>query len=427
MPEQCTLALSPIHKPPLYVTLTLEVSVKLKYASIPLILVFLLTLLAACSTPAPTLPSEPDNPISPGLPTNLPAGEWTAFSPGGDTICSDGSPYTYFVRPGTVNKLVVDFEGGGACWNGGTCGNELPSGPTYQPSIASSSSPSYRETNPSGLYDHTNAQNPVKDWYHVFISYCTADIHLGDKVQMYQTQTGEKTINHNGQKNVASVLGWVEDNFEAPEDIFVTGCSAGAYGAAIYTPQIADAYPNAKVTELGDSGAGIIPESFATDTDGLKRWNISAVLPAGVDLTGGVPTTFLADAYVAIGKAHPKVKLAEYNSAADGTQIFFYGLQRGLDLRDPMAQQAASLAWRTGLGTSLTQIQTGLPGSFSSYTSLLDDNDNLQDGTAHCIITRPDFYTLATDDVLFTDWLNSLLNDSAPPAPVVPATVPTPG
>ena len=393
---------------------------KLKYVSVPLVLAFLLTLLVACNTSAPTLPG-PDNP-TPGLPTNLPAGEWTAFSPGGDTLCADGSPYTYYVRPGTVNKLVVDFEGGGACWNGGTCGNELPTGPTYQPSISSSSSPEYREKNPAGLYDHTNAKNPVRDWYHVFVSYCTADIHLGDSVQTYQTSGGEKTIHHNGQKNVAAVLSWVKANFEAPEDIFVTGCSAGAYGAAIYTPEIADAYPNADITELGDCGAGIIPESFVTGEDGLNRWNIGAVLPEGVDLTNGVPTTFLADAYVAIGKAYPEVMLAEYNSLYDGTQISFYGLQLGLDLNDPAAQQAAAQAWVAGLYTSLAQIETQLQGQFSSYTSLLDDDDNPLNGTAHCIITRPEFYTLTTDGVLFTDWLNNLLNDPAPPA-TVPTTL----
>ena len=389
---------------------------KPKYLSVPILLAFLLTLLVACSTPAPTLPSEPGNPISPGLP-NLPAGEWKAFSPGGDTLCADGSPYTYYVRPGTVNKLVVDFEGGGACWSGGTCGGSF-----YQPNIGSSSSPTYREKNPTGLYDHTNPKNPVEDWYHVFISYCTADVHLGDKVQTYQTPDGPKKIYHNGQKNVAAVLGWVKDNFKAPEDIFVTGCSAGAYGAAIYTLQIADTYPNAHITELGDCGAGVIPDSFATETDGLKRWNIDAVLPKGVDLTGGVPTTFLADAYVAIGQTYPKVTLAEYNSALDGTQISFYALQLGLDPSDPTdpAVQAAGRAWAMGLGASLTKIQTGLPGGFSSYTSLLDDNDNLQDGTAHCIIVRPDFYTLTTSGVSFVTWLDDLLNDPTPPAPVTP-------
>ena len=397
---------------------------KPKYLSVPILLAFLLTLLVACSAPAPTLPSQPSKPISPELPS-LPAGEWTAFSPGGDTLCADGSPYTYYVRPGTVNKLVVDFEGGGACWSGGTCGTNGP----YLPSATGAPGAAGSPQKEVGLYNHTDDRNPVKDWYHVYINYCTGDIHLGDSVQTYQTPKGEKTIYHNGQKNVTAALNWVKNNFRAPDDILVTGCSAGAYGAAIYTPQIADAYPDAKVTELGDSGAGIIPKSFVTKPDGLKRWNINAVLPPGVDLTNGIPTTFLADAYVTIGQAHPKAKLAEYNSASDGTQISFYALQRGLDPRDPTdpAVQAAGRAWAMGLGASLTKIQTGLPGSFSSYTSLLDDNDNLQDGTAHCIITRPDFYTLTTNGVLLTDWLNSLLNDPTPPAPVAPATVPTPG
>ena len=424
MPKQHS-ALSPICKLPRYVTLRPEVFVKLKYLSVPIWLAFLLTLLVACSAPAPTLPSQPSKPISPELPS-LPAGEWTAFSLGGDTLCADGSSYTYYVRPGTVNKLVVDFQGGGACWNGGTCGTGGPYLPSATGAPGAGGSLDQKAV---GLYDHTDGRNPVKDWYHVYINYCTADIHLGNSAQTYDTSKGPKKIYHNGQKNVAAVLGWVKKNFKAPEDIFVTGCSAGAYGAALYTPQIADAYPNAKVTELGDSGAGIIPKSFVTKLDGLKRWNINAVLPAGVDLTNGVPTTFLADAYVAIGQAHPKAELAEYNSASDGTQISFYALQLGLDPSDPTdpAVQAAGRAWAKGLGASLTKIQTGLPGSFSSYTSLLDDNDNLQDGTAHCIITRPDFYTLTTNGVLLTDWLNSLLNDPTPPAPVAPATVPTPG
>ncbi len=392
----------------------LEVSVKLKYASVALALAFLFTLLVACSSPTTTLPGEPDTPALP----DLPAGQWKTFSPGGDTVCADGSPYAYFVRPGTVNKLVVDFQGGGACWNGGTCGS-----PVYQPNVvgAPGTANSQEEV---GLYDHTDARNPVKDWYHVYITYCTADIHLGDSVETYQTSSGPKTINHNGQKNVDAVLDWVEKNFEAPEAILVTGCSAGAYGAALYTPRIAKAYPDADVTELGDSGAGVIPESFVTGEDGLNRWNIGAALPDEIDLTGGVPATFLADAYVAIGDAYPEVTLAQYNSAFDGTQIFFYGLQLGVDLTDPTAQQAAAQAWAAGLNTSLTKIQTGLPGQFSSYTSAFDDDPNTP-GTAHCIITRPEFYTLTTSGVLFTDWLDGLLND-APPAPVVPDNIPTP-
>ncbi len=375
----------------------------------------LLTLLVACATPVP----GPEVPNAPALP-DLTPGVWTAFSPGGETLCSDGSPYSHHVYPGTVNKVVIDFEGGGACWNGATCGE---SSRRYQPNIASSHS-TYREGTPSGLYDKANPENPVGDWYHVFISYCTADIHLGDSVQTYDTADGEPTVNHNGQNNVDAVLSWVEREFSAPEAVLVTGCSAGAYGAALYTHRIAEAYPNADVTELGDCGAGIIPEAFVTGEDGLSRWNVGAVLPGGVDISGGVPATFLADAYVAIGRAYPEVTLAQYNSLLDRTQIGFYALQLGLDPEDPEALQTAANEWVPGLAASLGQIQVGLQSGFSSYTSLLDEDDDPQNGTAHCVITRPEFYTLSTGGVPFVDWLNALLSDAAPPAPVVPPGLP---
>lgn len=390
----------------------------LKYLSVVSALVLLFALLAACSDSAPTPPSVPGNPAGPALP-DLPAGEWATFEPEGETICADGSPYAYFVRPGTVNKLVVDFQGGGACWNGETCGEAV-----YTPSVGGA--PGAPGGQPLvGLYDHANEQNPVADWYHVYISYCTADIHLGDSVETYETPGSEQTINHNGQNNVEAVLDWVENEFEAPEAIFVTGCSAGAYGAALYTPQIAEAYPDADVAEFGDCGAGIIPESFVEGEDGLNRWNIDTVLPDGVDPSGGVPATFLADAYTAIGEAYPDVTLAQYNSAFDGTQIFFYAYQLGGSLPDEAALQEAGQLWNAGLTASLGQIQAELPESFSSYTSLLEDNRSPLPGTAHCVITKPEFYTLATDGVLLTDWLNDLLNDPAPPAPVTPPVTPS--
>jgi hypothetical protein len=33
------------------------------------------------------------------------------------TGCGRGAPYSFFFRPGTVNKVVIDFEGGGGCWD----------------------------------------------------------------------------------------------------------------------------------------------------------------------------------------------------------------------------------------------------------------------------------------------------------------------
>ena len=48
---------------------------------------------------------------------------------------------------------------------------------------------------PSGFYDHDNAENPFKDWYHVIIPYCTGDIHWGDAVTTYnEGMSSEVTI-----------------------------------------------------------------------------------------------------------------------------------------------------------------------------------------------------------------------------------------
>jgi len=54
---------------------------------------------------------------------------WNIIEPGGDTVCSDGTPYKFFVRPGAADKLMVYFQGGGACWTGVTCDPDLT--PTY--------------------------------------------------------------------------------------------------------------------------------------------------------------------------------------------------------------------------------------------------------------------------------------------------------
>ena len=29
---------------------------------------------------------------------------------------------------------------------------------------------------PHGIYDHTRAENPFADWYHVVVPYCTGDL-----------------------------------------------------------------------------------------------------------------------------------------------------------------------------------------------------------------------------------------------------------
>lgn len=380
-------------------------------------------LLAACSLPAdvvlpPTLP-DTDAVIDPvtDLPA-LPANTWTKLAGPAGCMCSDGSPYAFYARPGKVNKLVVYFEGGGACWSDGTCNK----GELYQANLTETSAAKLTAGQLSGIFAPDNAENPVKDWYQVFIPYCTADVHLGDNVMTYQTPTGPKTIYHVGQRNAGAVLRWIGENFAAPEEILVTGSSAGAYGAALYAPRLDSMYPRARVTELGDAGAGIMPASFAKT--GLANWKIDALLPPGVSVSG-TGSNFLTRAYISIGLLHADMRLAQYTSAADGVQIGFYALMEGVSLDDSAGLQRAGSRWAEGLAASYGLLNGALR-NFSSYISLDDEDGTLENGSAHTILWRPELYTLETAGTPFLSWLEALLSGADVPALVVPQNLPAP-
>src|SRR5947207_2143905 len=101
------------------------------------------------------------------------------IKPGAPTICSRGTEYAYFVIPGAKDKVIIEFEGGGACWDQKTCGfasslfKETVDIEKHMVDLAGSQT----------WYDHANPNHPMKDWTHVFIPYCTGDIHWGDNVK----------------------------------------------------------------------------------------------------------------------------------------------------------------------------------------------------------------------------------------------------
>ena len=107
-------------------------------------------------------------------PTGAFAQEWETVVPGGDTICSDGSPYRFFIRRGDPAKLLIEFEGGGACWNGTTCDADI-----YSKAVTSDPETARKSGQLQGIYDRTNPSNPLKDFTHVYIPYCTGDAHMG--------------------------------------------------------------------------------------------------------------------------------------------------------------------------------------------------------------------------------------------------------
>ena len=82
----------------------------------------------------------------------------------------------------------------------------------------------------------------------------------------------DQTIKHRGFVNFQVVLRWVEDNFSWPQKIFVTGSSAGSYGAIMAFPYIKEAFPWSKAYVLGDAGNGVTGGTFQTES--IDNWDI---------------------------------------------------------------------------------------------------------------------------------------------------------
>ncbi len=317
---------------------------------------------------------------------------WHTLSPGGATVCSKGTPFLFFVRPGATDRVVVEFSGGGACWNDKTC--TLASQASLFSETAETPDYVTDETKAKGISNHGRDDNPVKDWTHVFISYCTGDLHVGDNDKVYTDPadaTKTTTINHRGATNTRAALSWVFANFTTPSKVLVTGCSAGGYGATFWAPHIQRHYPQSHVYHVSDSAAGIVSPAFFGEIN--ESWKPQSVYPSYIPGSDPSVTAKLSSFYTAVGNFFPQMPLSQLNSQADGTQSLYYGVVTG---EDPAG-------WSPLMLGEMSAIHAGTT-NFSSY---------LTPGSKHCVLVDDDFYG-APDGKAISSWVGDLVNDTKP-------------
>jgi hypothetical protein len=182
-------------------------------------------------------------------------GQFSRIEPGPDqgTGCGRGADFAFFFRPGTSNNLVVDFEGGGGCWDVLTCAL-----PTWSTTVGNS------PPSANGLVSTTNANNPVRDWNYLFIPYCTGDVHLGAREAA--------GVNFNGRANAQAALDYAYERVPSPGTVLTTGCSAGALGAVAWAGHIAMHYREARHVQFGDSYIGVTTASHWATLD--SNWDL---------------------------------------------------------------------------------------------------------------------------------------------------------
>jgi glyoxylase-like metal-dependent hydrolase (beta-lactamase superfamily II) len=340
-------------------------------------LIILLVLVATACQPDAKQAST-----SPAGIANLASG-WHEFSPGGDTLCSDGTPYKFYVRPGDADKLLVYMQGGGSCWFRENCDTAMK--PTYKVNLENDQPGNF------GIFNYDNPDNPFTKHSVVIAPYCSADVHLGASDTVYPAVEANQqplTIHHRGRANMQAVLDWTYANVTDPKQIFVTGSSAGSIPSPFYAALIANQYPQAQVAQLGD-GAGGYRRAANSDTRPAEQWGTFNYINSEPGFETLSRKTFNYEhLYIHAAKAHPEVLFAEFDNAQDAVQKRFLALGGQTDVNLFSALKA-----------NHADIRAQAP-NFRAF---------IAGGDGHTILRRPEFYTLASADTSIRNWVAGLV------------------
>jgi len=311
--------------------------------------------------------------------------------------------FSYYYHKGTADGLVVFFNGGGACWNDATCSKPRLAGDraffsgqddqdavgVYKAELLPGDGPGHM----TGLLDHSDPRNPLRDWSMIFVPYCTGDVHSGSNTAHYTfPNTGKPfTIEHRGWDNMQVILNWMRTNLPQPARLLVTGSSAGAYGAGTHYTSLRALYPDARAVFLGDSGQGVTTPDFERLRN--KSWKYQ--LPASV-FAPDASNTPDSQVVAKLAAHFPNDRFAQFTSIHDATQTAFYA---------QMGSAQTCNAWTNTMTSELASRQA-LP-NFRSYVAA---------GKTHTILRAPLFFSEQSAGMPFTAWLRDLLQNDTLPA-----------
>ncbi|MBC7173020.1 MAG: hypothetical protein H5U40_11350, partial [Polyangiaceae bacterium] len=179
--------------------------------------------------------------------------------------------------------LLIYLEGGGACWDYEACGTVGDYGLSFhldgfdQSDWDGEWGSIYKAIVP---FDRERAENPWRDAHHVFMPYCTADVFAGDRVTELFSNNGSKsrTMHYRGHHNFAEYLKRLVPTFHDTPRVWLTGSSAGAFGAQLNWFQASERFGDVRVDVISDSGQPVMPDPETWQT-WLDTWGL--VLPEG--------------------------------------------------------------------------------------------------------------------------------------------------
>ncbi len=311
------------------------------------------------------------------------AAQWVNHEGGEDCMCADGSPFDYWSRTADTEKVVLYFNGGGACFSAETC--DFGEDGTFNPTTDTYGATATGDELPGGIFDFTNPDNPLADWSFVLVPYCTGDAHIGDSTYEY---TEDLTVNHVGFRNASEGFDHLVENFPDATDVFVTGSSAGGIPAPLFGGMVSDALPDADVAVLSDA-SGAYPDNPVMNATIGDIWGTDASIPSWPETEGiSLDQWSIPGMFTYAGTHDPAIRFARYDNAWDEVQAFF-------------SELAIENAGNTHLvikGNEERIESAGVP--ISSF---------IAPGEDHTILGRDALYTVVVEGVSFLDWITDFV------------------
>lgn len=177
--------------------------------------------------------------------------------------CGNGTPYRFFVNRTFFNSdLTIMYEGGGACWDQASCKGEgklSASNPNGVPSnyLSAFNTAAFGMVTPFTARLHPFQGVRTQGWNLVYLPYCTGDVHTGGKVRVYADKdpANPRVQYHRGQANIRAAANWLRANLGRPNQMLLTGFSAGGVGSTATYPMVRDILqPRGRASLLADSG-----------------------------------------------------------------------------------------------------------------------------------------------------------------------------
>jgi len=315
-------------------------------------------------------------------------------------VSSTGKPYRVLLKKGTTNKLLVNFLGGGASWNGETAARPFTIGSILKKQEAfyiSDVSPVQLSFANVGLFKASDKRNPFRDWYMLNIPYVSGDFHIGNNDYPYQSLKAEaKVLYHHGQVNVTAALAALKDFFpQTPEALLIMGLSAGGHGCLAHAPQIQNIYPDCKHVVVYSEGAHLYSPLWPKIAESVWK-----VRPDLMEYIKG--KTLVADLFrYARDSMFPSTLFLHSNSVWDKALAeMMYKMNHG--------KQQINTEARTEFHATLLETTGTLKQEIPNYYYYLTDYGKRKKDktTPHTFAGTPKLvYGKMQDDISVADWL----------------------